>query len=132
MNFAISSYASGMKKALDGCERELLVKRGGDERFWVWVWFLGGTWGGGGRQSVCGFVSFSRRDAVSKYGARIWVIFNIICCGGMWLRVRYPGWAGMGVIWSVSLVFKGKGIAGFPGFCPGSGVSCECPLVSDS
>ena len=99
----MSSYASGVKKVLNGSERKLLVKRGGDERFWAWVWFLGGAWGGGGRQSVCGFVSFSKQDAVFKYGARIWVICNIICCGGMRLRVRYPGCAVMGVIRSASL-----------------------------
>ena len=81
LKIAMRSHASGVKKALDGGERKMLRRRGGDERFWAWVWFLGGAWGGGGRQSVCGFVSFSKQDAVFKYGARIWVICNIICCG---------------------------------------------------
>ena len=78
MNFALSSYPLGVKKSLVGCEREFLVRGGGDERFWVQVESLNGFVGGLQLPKVAVvFFSFCMGDAIFKYGARGHVIFDI-------------------------------------------------------
>ena len=114
-----------MKKSLVGCEREFLVRGGGDERFWVQIEslsrFVGGLWLP--KVAVVSF-GFCMEDAIFKHGAGGWVIFDICWARRGAVRVAVS-WLCFGVeVFLVAFLALGCMV---PSRCPGISMSGKSP-----